>query len=54
MSVSVRACGICGGDLNDGGGVGGGSGSATSSGLGTVQLSCKHIFHLECIRCASR
>ncbi|PSC69567.1 RING finger 121 [Micractinium conductrix] len=48
MAVSVRNCGICGGELGDrppGTGGGGGGG-----GLGTVQLSCKHLFHLECIR----
>lgn len=54
MAVSVRSCGICGGDLNDGGGTpaaaeaAGGGGGGT--GLGTIQLSCKHLFHMECIR----
>jgi hypothetical protein len=52
MAVSVRSCGVCGGDLNDGiaGGTGGTGGG---SGLGTIQLSCKHLFHLECIRWAA-
>lgn len=31
-----------------GGGRGGGGGGG--SGLGTIQLSCKHLFHMECIR----
>ncbi|KAL4451635.1 hypothetical protein ABPG75_007297 [Micractinium tetrahymenae] len=48
MAVSVRNCGICGGELADDGlGPGGGGGG---KGLGTIQLSCKHLFHLECIR----
>lgn len=71
MAVSVRDCGICGGELGDdggpaaggvmssaGGGSGGGgagrggsgSGSGSGKGLGTIQLSCKHLFHMECIR----
>ncbi|KAL4856201.1 RING finger protein 121 [Chlorella vulgaris] len=53
LAVSVRSCGICGGNLNDSigtpsGGAAGGAGGG--SGLGTIQLSCKHLFHMECIR----
>jgi RING finger protein 121 len=53
LAVSVRSCGICGGNLNDGIGApsGGAAGSGSGgSGLGTIQLSCKHLFHMECIR----
>jgi hypothetical protein len=61
LAVSVRSCGICSGELQDGGGPlgGGGSGAGGSSsggghgsgsGLCTIQLSCKHLFHMECIR----
>ncbi|EIE27720.1 hypothetical protein COCSUDRAFT_6996, partial [Coccomyxa subellipsoidea C-169] len=41
MAVSVRSCGICGGDLQDFGVVGNGA---------SVQLGCKHCFHPDCIR----
>lgn len=57
LSVSVRNCGICGGELGDDGlGPAGGSsgGGSSSKGLGTMQLSCKHLFHTECIRWACR
>ncbi|KAL4433400.1 hypothetical protein ABPG77_010253 [Micractinium sp. CCAP 211/92] len=52
MAVSVRHCGICGGELGDDSlpSPAGGGGSGGGSGLGTMQLSCKHLFHLECIR----
>ena len=58
MAVSVRSCGICGGDLEDFGAVvsardaaagvddaGGYPGKGAS-----VQLGCKHCFHPDCIR----
>jgi RING finger protein 121 len=44
LAVSVRDCGICGAELRDAHG-GGGTGAEAS-----VQLSCKHLFHEECIR----
>lgn len=49
LAVSVRNCGICSGELEDAVG----AGEATSSvgtGRATVQLSCKHLFHSDCIR----
>lgn len=47
LSVSLKDCGVCGGELADyrahlGGGNGGGPAS--------VQLTCKHLFHPSCIR----
>eukprot|EP00887_Chlorella_sp_A99_P007802 scaffold20.g7802.t1 len=54
MAVSVRDCGICGGELPDGpvlggGGASGGGGGGSEAPL-VVQLSCKHLFHDDCIR----
>jgi len=60
LAVSVRDCAICGGELLDahdplaaqaspvtpGAAIGAGSGEDPPS----VQLSCKHIFHTDCIR----
>lgn len=57
LSVSVRNCGICGGELGDDGlgpSAGSSGGGSSSKGLGTMQLSCKHLFHTECIRWACR
>ncbi|PRW20957.1 RING finger 121 [Chlorella sorokiniana] len=68
MAVSVRDCGICGGELYPdepttagaagtaaaagfgGSGHGHSHGSGQGGGLGNVQLACKHLFHLDCIR----
>lgn len=59
MAVSVRACGICTGDLGDGCGLGVAcardEAAAQQQRLGwgrekTVQLGCKHVFHDLCIR----
>lgn len=58
MAVSVRSCGICGGDLQDFGAVvsareaaAGGGESVSEQGNGaSVQLGCKHCFHPDCIR----
>ena len=64
MAVSVRACGVCGGELGDfgahisnpvvnAGEVAAGRGAAGEGGLWrekTVQLACKHVFHDLCIR----
>lgn len=61
MAVSVRDCGICGGELGDDGplsgpgaaaaaAAGAAGGSGGGKGLGTIQLSCKHLFHMECVR----
>ena len=71
MAVSVRDCGICGGELypeepTTAGTAGGATGTAglgaslahgghghgqgQGGGLGNVQLACKHLFHLDCIR----
>jgi hypothetical protein len=64
MAVSVRACGICGGELGDfGAHIGNGTvvhagdvaaGVSRSAGAWgrekTVQLACKHVFHDLCIR----
>lgn len=58
MAVSVRSCGICGGDLEDFGAVV--SARDAAAGVGdvggdpgkgaSVQLGCKHCFHPDCIR----
>lgn len=58
MAVSVRDCGICGGELRDAHSpsmqespaAGEGINTTKSSIDKTVQLSCKHLFHGECIR----
>jgi len=69
MAVSVRDCGICGGELYPDdpptagaagtagvAGFSGGSGHShahgqgSGGGLGNVQLACKHLFHMDCIR----
>ncbi|KAK9833314.1 hypothetical protein WJX81_005662 [Elliptochloris bilobata] len=55
LAVSVRECSLCGGELTDFSSVGSGAGngSAAREALGgdaTVQLSCKHCFHDQCIR----
>lgn len=66
MAVSVRDCGICGGELYpDEPSAAGTAGTAAAAGslghshsheqgrgggLGNVQLACKHLFHLDCIR----
>jgi len=62
MAVSVRDCAICGGDLKDAmqltlldsGGSSDDTNGARYSGLDdgekSIQLSCKHIFHKDCLR----
>ena len=55
MAVSVRSCGICGEDLADFGAVASGQEEAagqlrTGSSGRSVQLGCKHCFHIQCIR----
>jgi RING finger protein 121 len=54
MAVSVRTCGICAEDLADFGVVVDAreeaAGSVTLGESKTVQLACKHCFHLHCIR----
>lgn len=50
MAVSVRDCGICGGELPDAHGPAGSSGTSGGAQQRSVQLSCKHLFHDECIR----
>lgn len=65
LAVSVRDCAICGGELKDGlqltllDGSGGGSGGGNTNGSRnsglddgekSIQLSCKHIFHKDCLR----
>jgi hypothetical protein len=46
IAVSVRDCGICGGELKDAMAVG----SQVPKEEVSVQLSCKHLFHQECVR----
>lgn len=47
LSVSLKDCGICGGELGDyRAHLGGGAGAGPPS----VQLTCKHLFHPSCIR----
>jgi RING finger protein 121 len=60
MAVSVRDCGVCGGELRDAHSflsAPGGSNGAAAAPAGvpadpdaSVQLSCRHLFHQECAR----
>lgn len=52
LAVSVRDCAICGGELQDGLGLQPQEAPAEGAPAKekTVQLSCKHCFHEECIR----
>lgn len=56
MAVSVRDCAICGGELKDGMQVvalppeGVPAVLTKDDGESSIQLSCKHIFHKDCLR----
>lgn len=56
MAVSVRDCGICGGELKDGmriagaGAAGAAADPPLDDGDASVQLSCKHIVHADCAK----
>lgn len=49
MAVSVRDCAICGNELTDGP-LSSGSNGANTPREPSVQLSCKHLFHNDCMR----
>jgi RING finger protein 121 len=61
MAVSVRDCGVCGGELRDahsflaapganGSGAAPPAGGVPADPDASVQLSCRHLFHQECAR----